>query len=55
MFMEVFVYMSNTARLSKKSVFGRVVSCPAAFDIKTFVNNMKAIFGKDCIIEIIIV
>lgn len=52
--MEVFVYLSNDARLAKKSVFGRVVSCPDAFDIQGFANNMKAIFGN-CIIEIIIV
>lgn len=53
--MEVFVYMSHDARLAKKSVFGRVVLCSDAFDIKSFVNNMKAILGECCIIEIIIV
>lgn len=53
--MEVFVYMSHEARVAKKSVFGRVVSCPDAFDIRSFVNNMKAIFGEGCIIEFIVV
>ena len=52
--MEVFVYMSLEARSQKKSVFGRVVTCPDAFDMVAFSNQMKAIFGS-CVIEIIIV
>ena len=52
--MEVFVYMSLEARANKKSVFGRVVTCPDAFDMVAFSNQMKAIFGS-CVIEIIIV
>lgn len=52
--MEVFVYMSLEARANKKSVFGRVVSCPDAFDLNAFTTQMKAIFGN-CVIEIVIV
>ena len=52
--MEVFVYMSLEAKTQRRSVFGRTVACPDAFDMVAFSNQMKAIFGS-CIIEIIIV
>lgn len=52
--MEVFVYLSLEAKQQRKSVFGRVVSCPDAFDMAAFASQMKAIFGS-CVIEIIIV
>lgn len=52
--MEVYVYLSLDAKQSRKAVFGRVVSCPDAFDINAFSNQMKAIFGN-CVIELIIV
>ena len=52
--MEVLVYMNSEARFNKKPVFGRVVTCPDAFDMVAFSNQMKAIFGS-CVIEIIIV
>lgn len=52
--MEVFVYMTLEARSNKKPVFGRVVSCPDAFNLNDFTNQMKAIFGN-CVIEVIIV
>lgn len=53
--MEVKVFMSLDARSNNKSVFARMVLCPDAFDIKSFVQNMKAIFGNDCVIDILIV
>ena len=52
--MEVYVYLSLDAKRSRKSVFGRVVSCPDLFDIAAFSNQMIAIFGN-CVIELIIV
>lgn len=52
--MEVYVYLSLEARTNKKSVFGRVVSCPDAFDLAAFSSQMKAIFGS-CVIEVVIV
>ena len=52
--MEVFVYISLEAKQQRKSVFGRVVACPDAFDMVAFSNQMKAIYGS-CVIEIIIV
>ena len=52
--MEVYVYLSLDARRARKSVFGRVVKCPDAFDVVAFSNQMRAIFGS-CIIELIIV
>lgn len=52
--MEVKVFMNLSARSSNKPVFDRMVECPDAFDIKSFVSNMKSIFG-DCVIEILFV
>lgn len=52
--MEVFVYLSLDAKQAKKAIFGRVVSCPDAFDVVAFSNQMKAILGN-CVIELIIV
>ena len=50
----VHLYLSLDAKRARKSVFGRVVTCPDAFDIVAFSNQMKAIFGN-CVIELIIV
>lgn len=53
--MEVKVFLSLESKSANKPVFGRMVLCPDAFDIKSFVQNMKAIFGNDCVIDILIV
>lgn len=47
--MEVIVYYNKD-----KPLFKRVVHCPDVFDIKSFVSNMKAIFGENVTINIII-
>jgi hypothetical protein len=47
--MEVIVYFTV-----EKPLFKRVVMCPDAFDINSFVSNMKAIFGEKITIQIII-
>lgn len=47
--MEVIVYYSN-----EKPLFKRVVLIPDTFDIKSFVSNMKSIFGDNVTINIII-
>ena len=52
--MEVKVYLNLAARSNGKPVFDRMVSCPDAFDIKSFCNNMKSIFGE-CVIEFLVV
>lgn len=46
--MEVAVYCTDTA------VFKRCVTCVAAFEADSFVRVMRAIFGKDCIIEFVV-
>lgn len=47
--MEVIVYFNK-----EKPLFKRVVLVPDAFDIKSFVSNMKSIFGENVTINIII-
>lgn len=47
--MEVSVYFNI-----EKPLFIRVVLCPDAFDINSFVSNMKAIFGEKVIVNIVI-
>lgn len=47
--MEVKVYYNV-----EKPLFSRVVLCPDAFDIKSFVANIKAIFGEKVTIQLII-
>lgn len=47
--MEVIVYYNM-----EKPLFKRVVMCPDAFDINSFVSNMKSIFGEKVIVNIII-
>lgn len=47
--MEVIVYYNQD-----KPLFKRVVLIPDAFDINSFVSNMKAIFGEKVTIQLII-
>ena len=47
--MEVIVYFNKD-----KPLFKRVVLVPDTFDIKSFVSNMKAVFGESVVINIII-
>lgn len=47
--MEVIVYYTQG-----KPLFNRAVLCPDAFDINSFVSNMKAIFGEKVTIQLII-
>lgn len=47
--MEVIVYYNI-----EKPLFKRVVLIPDAFDINSFVSNMKAIFGDKVTIQLII-
>lgn len=47
--MEIIVYYNK-----EKPLFKRVVLIPDAFDINSFVSNMKAIFGNDVVINIVI-
>lgn len=47
--MEVIIYFNKD-----KPLFKRVVLIPDAFDIKSFVSNMKAVFGESVVINIII-
>lgn len=51
--MEISIYMNFDAKTANKAVFRRVVVCPDALDVKAFVNACKAIFGNDCIIDIL--
>lgn len=51
--MEVSVYMSLDSFKHDKSVFKRVVLCPAAFDVNQFVSVMKSIFGEKVIVNIL--
>lgn len=53
--MEVSIYMNSQAMSDNKSLFKRVVLCPDAFDIRSFVSNMKAIFGESVIVDIIFI
>ena len=52
--MEVYVYLSLDAKRARKPVFGRVVTCPDAFDVVAFSNQMKAILGRISIIKFIL-
>lgn len=47
--MDVSVYYNI-----EKPLFKRVVLCPDAFNINSFVDNMKAIFGEKVIVNIVI-
>jgi hypothetical protein len=47
--MEVIVYYTP-----EKPLFKRVVLCPDALDINSFVSCMKAVFGEKVVIQIII-
>ena len=53
--MEVGVYMSYEALKEEKALFRRSVAVPDAFDIKSFVANMKSIFGTNVVVDCIIV
>ena len=53
--MEISVYGSLDARNNDKALFKRAVLCPDTFDVSSFVSNMKAIFGKNVVIEILYV
>lgn len=51
--MEVSVYMSLDAMRNNKPVFKRMVVCPDAFDVRSFVSVMKSIFGSDIVINVL--
>lgn len=53
--MEVAVYMSLDSLKADKSVFKRQVLCPGTFNVDSFVNNMKSIFGKSAIVSVLYV
>lgn len=53
--MEVSVYMNQTSLSDGKPVFKRVVFVPDAFDVNSFVANMKAIFGESVIVSVLFI
>lgn len=53
--MEVQVYLNQQAMIDNKSRFCARVVNPDVFDMNQFVRQMKAIFGENAVIKIIIV
>lgn len=53
--MEVTVYLNFDARVKGNKAFCRRVNCPDTFEYDAFVRVMKSVFGKDCVIEFLIV
>ena len=46
---EVQVYLNLEAYNNHKSVFGRMVMCPDAFDFRGFESSMRSVFGSECV------
>lgn len=53
--MEVSVYLSFENRSKGIKAFCRRVVCPDTFEYDSFVRVMRSVFGKDCVIEFLVV
>ena len=53
--MEVSVYLSFENRFKGTKAFCRRVSCLDIFEYDAFIRVMRLIFGKDCVIEFLVV
>lgn len=53
--MEIKVYSSQTDWHKHKTCLCRRVGCPEVFDYLSTVTVLKALFGSNCVIEIVVV
>ena len=53
--MEVAVYSSLESMKQDRALFKRNVLVPDAFNVDSFVQNMKAVFGQSVIVDILFV